>query len=418
MFGPGMLASVNHLHETGRQERRSIAWEAALIFGGGLVLYVMLVLLVSNPGFASAERSSEAFSKLSNSLNYVALDAAGMAQFVAVAGVVLALNRLDRHSPDELGADDAVRLWTRLEYRSILQFLLTLTAATAPYRSMSWILLHYGEADWHKKSMEIAGACTILWLLLLVAGPMGRTFGLHVIQRQWQLRDIVYRAGRLEHVWGNRWGLSLDLPPLKSGQALRITLNWAAITTLSASTSLLVTALTYHRFPFEITSSYWQFLFMLWIYFSFVGLFVLVLAVSASLMALRTSKDSRSKATTFWKFAAIVLPFGFAAGSVWVFARDYLPVTVPVLVMGAAQYACVQGILRVSPLQPRAWDPIRNLVLAIRTLSHQRACTNWQSLKSQWDLRLDHMSRRESRKARKEAQHWRKKHNLTAPFLD
>lgn len=88
MFGPGMLASVNHLHETGRQERRNIAWDAALIFGGGLVLYVMLVLLVSNPGFASAEGSSGAFSKLSNSLNYVALDAAGMAQFVAVAGVV------------------------------------------------------------------------------------------------------------------------------------------------------------------------------------------------------------------------------------------------------------------------------------------------------------------------------------------
>ncbi len=417
MFGPGMLASVNHLHEIGRQERRHIAWDAALVFGGGLVLYVMLVLLVSNPGFASPEGSSSALSKLRNSLNYLALDATGMAQFVAVAGVVLAINRLERHSPDELGVDDAVRLWTRLEYRSILQFLLTLAAATAPYRSISWIFLHLGEADWHKKSMEIAGACTILWLLLLVAGPMGKTFGLHVVQRQWQLRDIVYRAGRLEHAWGNRWGLSVDLPSVTSGQPLRITLNWAAITTLTASTSLLVSALMHDSFLFGTTSSDWQLLFILWIYFSFVGLFVLAFAVSAAFMALRTSKENSSKATTFWKFAAVVLPLGFAAGSVWISAADYLPVTVSVLVMGAAQYVCVHGILREDPLQPRAWDPIRNFVLAIRTLSHQRACTNWLSLKAQWNSRLDDMPRRESRKARKEAQQWRKKHNLTASFL-
>jgi hypothetical protein len=177
MKAPRTLTSINGLHDAGRSERKSIAFDMGIVFIGGMTLYLMLVAMLMGPAWLAAGEGSLAL-RLFEVFSILALDPSSMGQFVALAGVVLALNRFDRRSPDELGMETAVKLWTRLDFRSLVQFILTLVAATAPYRAVTWIVHHTGNSGWSQQAAASIGTCVILWLLLLLAGPTGTVFWL------------------------------------------------------------------------------------------------------------------------------------------------------------------------------------------------------------------------------------------------
>ncbi|MET3936059.1 hypothetical protein [Arthrobacter sp. OAP107] len=178
------LTSINDLHDAGRRERKSIAFEVGIVFVGGLTLFAMLVLLLVGLKWIITAQGFPALTSIFlDALSFLALDPSGMAQFLAVASVVLAINRFVRHSPDELGMEAAAKLSTRLDFLSFIQFVLTLVAATAPYRAITWTLLHVGAPGWSQQAAASAGASVILWLLLLFTGPMGTVFGLQSIER-------------------------------------------------------------------------------------------------------------------------------------------------------------------------------------------------------------------------------------------
>lgn len=413
------LSPINDLHDAGRDERKSIAVDIGIVFVGGLTLFVLLILLLIGPGWPrTAEGDLSPTSGFFDAFSLLALDPAGMTQFVALAGVVLALNRFDRHSPDELGTDAAVRLWTRLDFRSLVQFILTFVAATAPYRALTWLVLHADEPGWSREAAASAGTCVILWLLLLLAGPTGTVFGLHSIQRQWHLADVIHRAGRLEQAWGHRWGRPLHSSDTSRFLQLRIAGNWSTIIALVAAAIPLLTLVVTPDYEFWTDPLYANFAIGLGLYLLVVGLAGLALTAGLSLLSLRVGNQGRAKGSAVCKSLSLAVPFLFGLGTATALGTPYIPALGAVLLVSWVQYACAMGLLREGPLRAQTWSPVRRLILNLRQLSHFQAHTRWMLLQTHWSAGLDRLPRRDAKKAIKEARHWRAKHALALPFLD
>lgn len=415
----GTLASINNLHDAGRSERRSIAFEMGMIFIGGLTLFVMLIfLLVSPQWLVTAEGDLALTSTFFDAFSFLALDPSGTAQFVAVAGVVLALNRFDRHSPDELGMEAAVKLSTRLDFRSLVQFVLTLVAATAPYRAITWMVLHAGDPGWNQQAAASAGTCVILWLLLLLAAPTGSVFGLQNIQRQWHLAEVIHRAGRLEQAWGQRWGHPLHYPVTSRFLPLRIAVNWSSVIAVATIGFLFLTWVVNPGYEFWSDPEYARFAIVLGFYLSLVGFAGLAASVGFALLSMKEVNQGRPAAANLSKSLAVAVPLLFGVGTATALGKPYVPALGAVLLVSGVQYACVLGVLRKRPLLSQAWSPVRKLTLNLRHISHYQAHTRWVLLQSHWSSGVEKLSRREAKRAIKEARRWRTNHGLELPFLD
>lgn len=207
-------------------------------------MFVLFIVVLMGPGWVSrSEGGIELAPRFLQVLSLLALDPSGMGQFIALAGAVFAINRFDRHSPDEMGIEAAVRLWTRLDFRSLIQFIMTLVAATAPYRALTWMVLHQGEPGWHQQSAASTGTCIILWLLLLLAGPTSTFFGLQSIQQQWHLVHVLHKAGLLKQAWGERWGKGLYSGSKQPWLFVRIATNWLSSVVSAMVFVLVITAI-------------------------------------------------------------------------------------------------------------------------------------------------------------------------------
>ncbi|WP_146072328.1 hypothetical protein [Arthrobacter sp. Y81] len=414
----GTLASINGLHDAGRNERRNIAFEIGIIFIGGLALFVMAILLPVGPTLLVTAKGGVALtSTIFDAFSFRALDSSGMAQFVAVAGVVLALNRFDRHSPDELGMEVAVKLSTRLDFRSLVQFVLMLVAATAPYRAITWIVLHSGDPGWNQQAAASAGTCVILWLLLLLAAPAGSVCGLQNIQRQWHLAEVIHRAGRLEQAWGKRWGHALHDPVANRFLPLRIAVNWSLVMAGITIAFLFLTWVASPGYEFWLDPEYARFAIVLAVYLSLIGFVGLAVSVGFALLSMK-EENQGSPAAAIAKWLAAAVPFLFGVGTATALGKPYIPALCAVLLVTGVQYACMCGILRKRRLLPRAWSPVRQLTLCIRQMTHYQAHTHWALLQSRWSSGVEKLPRREAKKAIKEARRWRTKHGLELPFFD
>lgn len=413
------LPSINDLHDAGRSERRSIAVDIGIVFIGGLALFVLLVVLSVGPVQPSkAERNLSLTSGFSDAFALLAIDPAGMTQFVALAGVVLALNRFDRHSPDELGIEAAVRLWTRLDFRNAVQVILTLVAATAPYRALTWLMIHAGEPGWSREAAASAGTCVILWLLLLLAGPAGTVFGLQSIQRKWQLAEVIHRAGRLEQAWGNRWGRPLHRSDTKSFLWLRIAANWSTIIALTAGTMPLLTLVVTPDYEFWKDPYYTHYMIELCLYLLVAGLAGLALTAWLSLLSLKVENQGRAKRSALYKSLSLAVPILFGISTGTALGTPYVPALGAVLLVSCVQCACAIGLMREGPLRTPNWSPVRRLTLNIRQLSHFQSHSRWMLLQKHWSAGLESLPRREAKRAIKEARLWRANNGLELPFLD
>ncbi|MEO5320526.1 hypothetical protein PV761_18300 [Arthrobacter sp. CC3] len=340
------LTSINDLHDSGRRERKSIAFEVGIVFVGGLTLYAMLVLLLVGPRWMITAPGFPALAPIFlDALSFLAVDPSGMAHFLAVAGVILAIGRFDRHSPDELGMEAAAKLSTRLDFLSLIQFVLTLFAATAPYRAITWTFLHVGAPGWSQQAAASAGACVILWLLLLLAGPMGTVYGLQSIQRQLHLNEVIHRAGRLEQTWGQRWGYALRSPATSRLLPLRVAANWFSVITLAALFAILLTLIVNPGYEFWADSKYIGFAIVLGLYLSVLGFVGLVVGTGFALCSLKAQHHGRPAASNAHKWLATTVPYLFAVGTATVLGTPYPPVLGAVLLVTGVQHACVLGLL-------------------------------------------------------------------------
>ena len=413
------LPSINDLHDAARRERRSIAFEVGIVFIGGLILFAMLILLLVGPKWIITAQGFPALASIFlDALSFLALDPSGMGQFLAVAGVILAINRIVRHSADELGMEAAAKLSTRLDFLSLIQFVLTLVAATAPYRAITWMLLHVGAPGWGQQTAASAGACVILWLLLLFAGPMGTVFGLQSIERQLHLNEIIHRAGRLEQAWGQRWGYELRSPATSRLLPLRIAANWFSVITLAALFAIFLTLIVNPGYAFWADSKYIGFAIVFSLYLFFLGLVGLVVGTGFALFSLQAQHHGRPAASNGHKWLAIAVPYLFAVGTATALGTPYLPALGAVVLVTGVQHACVLGVLNRQPLIQQKWSPVRRLTLNLRQAAHYEANGRWVVLQSQWSSALKKLHRRDAKKAIKEAKAWRMKNGLGLPFLD
>lgn len=383
IYAPSMskpLSSINQLHDTGRKERKNIAFDAGVIFFGGLFVWIMLIFLLWGPdGLISIQKGGTAETRLLLPFVVTSLDPAGTAQFVALAGVVLALNRFDRHSPEDLGMEDAIRLWTRLDFRLVAQFILTLVAATAPYRAISWVFLHISKVGWDAQAAASIGSCVILWLLLLLAGPTSTFFGLQQIQREWHIANLLHKAGLLERAWGGRWGQDLygcAAPPRLS---LRLAGNWFTIAAFAIACVVATGLLLDPGFRHLRDPRYIQILFVIAVYLGVLGLGALCIGIGLALCAWKSKNEGRVTSSRVARISAFGVPLLFTGGSAAAVGPPYLPVLSGILFVGWVQLSCVRGLLHEKPLTTQSWNPIRRLVLNLRFLSQKRAhlrCAN------------------------------------------
>jgi hypothetical protein len=413
------LTSLNHLHEAGRNERRSIAFDAGIIFIGGFIIWAILIFLLIGPawlirgadGLAITTRVPEAFSLL-------ALDAAGLAPFVGIAAVVLALNRFDRHSPDELGLEDAIRLWTRLDFRAIVQFALILVAATAPYRAITWMLMNTSDFTSSRQVATSAGSCVILWLLLLLAGPTNTTFGLQGVQRQWHLAHVLHKAGHLERAWGQRWGQGIYGDVKQRRLPVRIGLNWLSLIATAIAIVVAATAITTPAYEFWTDHQYSRLLIVVGIYLAVCGLFGLAGSVAFALLSLRLLNEERSGASRLAKWIAYSFPFLFVGGTATALGTLYVPVLAGTAFIGCAQFLCSHILLRKGCVSDGVWNPISRLAWNIANRCHQQAVDRIRLLQAHWASGLARLPRREAKRVIKQAKEWRGNHRLELPFLD
>ncbi|WP_104062698.1 hypothetical protein [Arthrobacter sp. 4R501] len=413
------LPSISDLHDAGRRERKSIAFDVGVIFIGGLTLFSMLLLLLAGPRWILTAQGFPALTTVFvDAFSFLALDPSGMAQFVAIAGVILALNRFDRHSPQELGMEAAVQLSTRLDFRSLVQFVLTLIAATAPYRAMTWTILHMGAPGWNLHAAATAGACVILWLLLLLAGPTRTVFGLQGIQRQLHMNDVIHRAGRLEQAWGQRWGYLLHSPAGSRLLPLRIAANWFTIIALATIAAIFLTMMVNPGYEFWADPKYAGFALLLGIYLSVLGFTGLAAAVGFAVLSLKAENQDRPAESNTYKWLAIAVPYLFAVGTAIALGTPYVPALGAALLVTGVQHACVLGILSRRSLAQQSWNPARRLTLNLRQVFHHEAHTRWALLRRQWSSAVEKLHRRDAKKAIKEARLWRTKNGLALPFLD
>ncbi|WP_152683910.1 hypothetical protein [Pseudarthrobacter siccitolerans] len=413
------LNSINQLHTIGLNERRSVSFDVGVIFLGGLFIWAMLILLLSGPDWSVEVREvSFLDGRILGAFLVLSLDPTGITQFVALAGVVLALSRFDRHSSEDLGMEDAVRLWTRLEFRVLIQFFLTLVAASAPYRAISWIILHVNEVGWDQQAAASAGTCIILWLLLLLAGPTSTFYGLSEIQRKWRVVDVLHKAGILERAWGYRWGQDLYDSDIQSRVALRIIGNWLAICGLSVACVDALGRLLDPAYQQLSDPQHIRFLILVGVNLGVLGFAGVLVGVGLALLSIKARNEGRAKGSYITRVFALAVPFLFATGTVIAVGMPYLPLLSAILLIGLVQLACIRGLLSDKPLTKQAWNPVRIFVQNLRYLIHRRAHLRSVALQARWRSAIEGLGSREGKKALKEARGWRASQNLRLPFLN
>jgi hypothetical protein len=412
------LTSPNAIHEAGKRERSNIAYDAGLIFGGGAYVYFALVvcLTVIRPP-SSDGRSLDIPRSLIRALQVLEVSDATMAQFLALGGAVLALNRFDRFSHAELGTERSTHLTVRLNFKSLIQTFLTLIAATAPYCAITRLAFHFGQPNWEKEMIGTLVLCLVLWLVLLLAGPLGMHFGLESIQSKWRLADIVFQAGILEKRWQHRWGMPIIHPKVRGNISLRIVGLWSFISVLVAAL-LLGLVFTEGSNGETLTAfGYGYFALLSAAVILYIGFFLLVSSCALAMLSMAAADHGRHALQQVLRCLAYALSPAVVTGLAVALQTFYYPVIVILIVMTGIHIACIRGLFNNQQLESQPWNPVRRLVLNIRLWSHSRAQERWTLLTKSWTSRMTELAPSDYKDELRKAQIWRDRHQLQLPFI-
>jgi hypothetical protein len=412
------LPSPNAIHGAARRERSNIAFDAGLIFGGGAYVYFALVvcLTVIRPP-RSGGKSVDIPTSLIRSLEMLEVSDAAMAQFLALGGAVLALNRFDRFSHAELGTERSTHLTVRLNFKTLIQTLLTLITATAPYCAITRLASDFGRPNWEQEAIGTLVLCLVLWLVLLLAGPFGMHFGLEAIQSKWRLADVLFQAGTLEKRWQHRWGMPIIHPKARGNFSLRIVGLWSYISVLMAMLMLGLTFIDGSNREALTASGYGYLALLSAAGFLYIGFFLLVSSCALAMLSTTAADHGRRGLQQVLRCLAYALSPAALIGLAVALQTFYYPLVTVMTVMSAIHIACIRGLFDNQHLVSQPWNPVRRLVLDIRQWSHARAQERWRLLSKSWTSRMTELAPGDYTDELKKAQIWRDRHQLQLPFI-
>lgn len=181
---------------------------------------------------------------------------------------------------------------------------------------------------------------------------------------------------------------------------------------------LVMTAIMSPGYRFWGDVQYVRLLIIAGVYFAVCSLFGLAISIAFALLSLRLGNQGRPRASRVFKSFACSIPVIFVGGTAAAFGTSNLPVMAGILFMGWVHFSCAQTLCQKGRAAPRPWNPGSRLALNIANLTHEQAQNRAKLLQAHWSSGIDRLSRREAKRATKEAREWRANHHFVLPFLD